>query len=205
MKLICVGGVSSGCGKTSVAALLISAFPRWAALKVTPCRPDGACPHARNCGACEPPEGGFEIVTDRAVLAQPDTDTSRLLAAGASRVVWLRALPECLPEALQSALAVLSDSCGVIVESTTAIPLVQGYRILVANERSREIKDSARACMAHVDLVVVNLMEPDTVPRGGGLDAAAAAPVVHLCAALPWRHALNRQFIELCRSAVYNV
>ena len=205
MKLICVGGVSSGCGKTSVASMLIRAFPGWAALKVTPCRPGQACPHARNCGACEPPEGGFEIVTDGAVLAQPDTDTSRLLAAGASRVLWLRSLAECLPQALQSALAVLSDSCGVVVESTTAIPLLQGYRILVTNGGSRDIKDSARACMAHVDLVVVNLMEPDTVPRGGGLDAAAAAPVVRLCAALPWRHASNREFIELCRSAVYNV
>ena len=128
MNMVCIGGLSSGCGKTSVACLLLKAFPGWAAAKVTPSRPDDVCPRGSHCDACRPPEGSYEVLFDAQIPERPGKDTSRFAEAGASRVAFVRALPGCLPAALEFTLAQLSGTPGVIVESTTAMPLVSGLR-----------------------------------------------------------------------------
>lgn len=202
MKTICIGSVSSGCGKTSVAELLLKAFPGWAALKVTPCRPDEACPSGRDCGACEPPADGFEIITDRNVLARPGKDTARLLKAGASRVIWVRSVPKSLSEALESALALLSDAPGVIVESTTAVPLFEGFRVVVTMNGAVEMKASAREALACADLIALNLTDSRPSALAVPTDVESAAPVVSLRASLPPSDPANREFVEICRCAV---
>jgi hypothetical protein len=200
LKLICVGGASSHCGKTAVAALLLRAFPGWAAVKITPSRPGEVCPHDQDCGACAPPDGDFEIIDDPAILAGRGKDTARFLEAGAERVLWIRALPESLPAALESALERLSEAPGVIVESTTAIPLLDGLKILVARGGVDEVKLSARRCLDRIDLVALNVPtgraagDPSSLLRNTG----RLVPVHPML--LPHDPA-NRAFIEACSSA----
>lgn len=200
MKLICIGGASAHCGKTAVAALLLRAFPGWAAIKVTPSRPGEVCPHGEDCGACAPPDDDFEIIDDPMTLASRGKDTARFLEAGADRVFWIRSLPESLPEALELALERLSDAPGVIVESTTAIPLLEGLNVLVARGDVDEVKPSARRCLGQIDLVALNtptgraVGDPSSLLRNVG----RVIPVHPML--LP-RDPANRAFIDVCSSA----
>lgn len=198
MKLICIGGASAHCGKTAVAALLLRAFPGWAAIKVTPSRPGEACPHGEDCGACTPPDGPFEIIADPVTLASPGKDTARFMEAGASRVLWIRALPESLPAALESALGLLSDAPGVIVESTTAIPLLDGLHILVARAGVAEVKDSARRCLDRIDVVALNTpASPGDCPSSLLENVGRIIPVYPM---RPHLDAANQAFLDACRA-----
>ena len=202
MKLICVGGCSSRSGKTSVACLLLRAFPGWAAMKVTPCRTDDVCPRGDDCGACEPPDGLYEVTIDAEIPERPRKDTGRFVEAGASHVAFVRALPKCLPAALESALDRLAGVSGVVVESTTVMPYVAGLRILVAREGFSEVKDSARKAAPLVDLFVVN-QEPDRVqaPDFAAVPLAEEVEgrIITACAALPAEHPRNKKLIDCCR------
>jgi len=202
VKLIGVGGLSSGCGKTAVACLLLKALPGWAAIKVTPCEAERACPHGRDCTACEPPEGEYEIVTDRTSLAAEGKDTARLLEAGAARVAWVRAIPENLPTALAVALDEFADAPGVIVESTSAMCFLDGLHVLVARADESEVKESARGCLDRVDLVAVN----SSSPTAGTLRLPQGLPrevlVVPVYPVLPPEHPLNERFLSAVRAAV---
>jgi hypothetical protein len=201
VKVICVGGLSSGCGKTSVVCMLLTAFPGWAAIKVTPSRADEVCPRGRDCEACQPPEGRFEVTIDEQTPL-PGKDTARFAEAGASHVVFVRGLPECLPEALWSAFDLLAGVPGVIVESTTAVPIVDGLRMLVAREGVSEAKDSARAAVGLIDLFVIN-QEPDAprLPRFESIPLVEEVEcrIVTACAALSPDHERNGDFITACR------
>lgn len=202
MKLICVGGLSSGCGKTSVVCLLLKALPGWGAMKVTPSRPDDVCPRGQDCDACQPPDGPYDVAIDEEIPERPGTDTSRFHDAGASHVAFVRALPECLPAALKYAFERLSGLPGVIIESTTAMPLIDGLRILVARQGRSEVKDSAHTAAGIADILAVN-QDAAGPSEGSSSDFpfAAQLPVkrITICASLPPEHSRNRDLIAECR------
>lgn len=212
MKLICVGGTWSSCGKTSMVEMLLRAFPGWAAIKVTPSRPDEVCPIGTCCGACAEPEGPYEVIIDPAILRDPGKDTARFLEAGASKVAWLRALPERLSEALQVALDGFGDVPGVIIESTTLIPHVSGLRIVVSPEGVWKLKDSVLNTAGSVDVLAVNhqAVEASDKPAATAGDAMADGVSRELrpgrsfevCAVRPPDVHPNAEFIGYCREAV---
>ena len=198
-RLICVGGLSSGCGKTSIVCLLLSALPGWAAVKLTPSRCDEVCPRGSECGACSPPDGGYEVTFDDRIPARAGSDTSRFAEAGASRVGFVRAIPDCLARALESTLAELAGAPGVIVESTTAMPLIKGLRLLVAREGWPEVKDSALIAAPHADMLIVNedqsdarrvACHPPSLPE-------FHCRCVHVCPALPYDHAEKQRLCQI--------
>ncbi|MCX6345419.1 MAG: hypothetical protein NT018_10175 [Armatimonadetes bacterium] len=216
MKLICVGGLSSGCGKTSVACLLLKALPGWGAMKVTPSRSDDVCPRGQDCEACQPPDGPYYVAIDSDIPERPEpvpiisgpvpivsgTDTSRFRDAGASHVAFVRALPECLPIALEYAFERLSDLPGVIVETTTAMPLIDGLRILVARQGRTEVKDSAHAVSGLADILAVNQDAASSVDGSSSdFPFAAGLPTkrITVCACLPPEHSCNQDLIAECR------
>lgn len=194
MKTICVGGTSSHCGKTALACLLLTALPGWAAVKVTTCRLDEACPRGDDCGACGAPESGYEVVTDRERLMLAGKDTARFIEAGTGPVVWLRALPEFLAEGLESALAQVAGAPGVVVESTTAIRYLGGLHIMVTQTGASDPKESARRCAGLIDLVAVNL-RPEQVGSARQARVQTGVPTIPVCAVLSKDHAVNRRFL----------
>lgn len=200
MRQIVVGGAWSSCGKTSVVELLLRALPGWSAIKVTPSRPDEICPLGTCCGACAAPEGPFEVSTDPAVLAQTGKDTARYLAAGASQVAWVRALPEALPAAMEAATAGFAPAPGVIVESTTLIPGSTGLRILVAASGRQDLKDSALRCAGAIDLLAVNRMDPDAGSEHPLRATLAPQAVLAVRAVAPGDDPANAAFVAYCRA-----
>lgn len=207
MRVICVGGVSSNCGKTSLVLLLSKVFPDWAVVKVTPSRLAGICPNERDCGACTPPDGPYEIITDVDALAAPGKDTARFLEAGVSRVLWIRSLPEHIPSALETGFAELSDAPGVILESTSSIQCVDGLRILTVRDSLDQIKASAREGFPKIDLVALNAPTGSVVSERviegiSMLSLGETTRIIPMCAMLPPEAPENQTFIEACRNAV---
>ena len=201
MKLICVGGLSSECGKTSVVCMLLRSLPGWAAVKVTPSRIEEACPRGRSCEACRIVDGRYEVTVDDGIPERPRKDTMRFHEAGAAHVGFVRALPEHLPEALNAAYKRLDGVRGVIVESTTMMPIIQGLRILTAKEGLYDVKDSARRAAGVTDILVVNRnagqsgkLELEKVP----LTQETSGRIMTVCASLALNDPSNIEFIEEC-------
>ena len=120
MKIITVSGAYSGIGKTTLIERLLKQLKDWSALKVTLIK-DGPCPRKIPCGICEKQDAVFTIVSARPIINQKGKDTRRMKAAGAKKVLWLKAKPAGLEEGLKKALARFKGSAGVVIEGTSVL------------------------------------------------------------------------------------
>lgn len=154
MKIITISGAQSGVGKTTVAERLLKAQKGWSALKVTVLH-KGACPIARDCGACEELDYKFSIISDKDVIEEDGKDTQRLKNAGAKKVLWLKARPEGLQAGLRQAISKLQGSKGIIIEGTSILKYLKpDLAIMVKKEASELFKPSAREALKKVDIVL---------------------------------------------------
>ena len=89
MSLVVVGGHSRNVGKTSVVAGLIAALPErdWTAVKITQYGHGVCSVNGESCG-CAVDEHTFALTEERDRAGKGDT--SRFLAAGARRSLWVR-------------------------------------------------------------------------------------------------------------------
>lgn len=125
VKIIVVSGQGSGVGKTYIAQKLLRCLKRWGALKITVSKQ--RCPHNKNCGICAGIKDSFSLIKDRKTINQPGKDTARLKAAGARKVLWLKAKPEGLKKGLSSALSEFVGCEGVIIEGTSVLKVIKPY------------------------------------------------------------------------------
>jgi molybdopterin-guanine dinucleotide biosynthesis protein len=145
VRIIAVGGCSSGVGKTSVVCRLLEALPSWGALKTTPVAGLQAI-------------RGYALLRDESKLGRAGSDTARYFAAGAPEVAWLQYARGGLPAGLAEALPFFHDCPGVVVEGNSAVPhLPPSLVVLVARGDRVEIKDSAHAILPSADYVVINV------------------------------------------------
>ncbi|MGH9775473.1 MAG: hypothetical protein ACRD50_11060 [Candidatus Acidiferrales bacterium] len=159
-KMLVIGGHSRSVGKTSLAVDLMRAFPQvtWTAVKITQYG-HGVCSiNGENCG-CTPEEHTASLDEDRD--RSGTTDTSRFLAAGARRALWLRAkqgrLAEGLPM-LREALVALDSRNGefTIVESNSLLKYLRPRLYLVVlDAETPDFKDSAREVLDRADAFVL--------------------------------------------------
>ena len=163
-RLVVVGGQASKVGKTSLVVDIIKAFPEqeWAAVKISPLRNE-LMPAEDHSGIEAESEGPFviQIENDRA----GSTDTSRFLAAGARKSVWVRASEDGLPSGLPALANVLRDAGYVIVESTRIAKFwVPDIFIMVLDPRKMDIKGSAQDLAALADVFVFRSRPPERGP-----------------------------------------
>jgi hypothetical protein len=153
--LVVVGGHSSKIGKTAVAAGLIRKMRgmNWTALKITqsgshPCaRPEGEC-------GCEPEPGQPFSLSEE--YEASDTDSGRLLAAGAERSFWLRVPATEFGRADGVLKKILRQSENVIVESTSVVDLVEPDAFLMVVDFScEEFKASSIRFLDRADGIVL--------------------------------------------------
>ena len=155
MRVLGVGGTSSGVGKTAVVCLLLEALPGWGTLKTSVYR-------GNDPTRDEPLPEGFEIIHDPAVLDRYGTDTARYGGAGSARVRWLRSERDGLAEGIEQALALFTDLPGVIVEGNSfAVHRRPDAFVVVVRPGLDEIKESAWEIRA--DWWVVNGRGPGPV------------------------------------------
>lgn len=168
MKLISVAGASSRAGKTAAAVTVLQALGPGTAAAVKFTTTDDvfeACPRGTPCVVCDI-DVPFRIVVDAAVLRQPGTDTDRLSAAGARRVVWAISKASAAEQAWAAVVRLLNDEAAVVMEGSTVVGLARPHHLVfvahpfLAPERW---KATSGPLLAQADLAVVN--RPTGEPR----------------------------------------
>ncbi len=154
-RFLVVGGQSRNVGKTSLACSLIRAMPErgWTAVKITQfghgiCSADG-----KPCDcAVDSMEHPFALTAERNDDGR--SDTSRLLAAGAREVLWLRVAQGRLSEAMPALERRLAECDHVLIESNSVVDFLRpDVYVTVLDERVEDFKASARRLLARADAV----------------------------------------------------
>lgn len=161
MSLVCVAGACSRSGKTALAVTLLQARPAEPALAVKFTTADDVferCPRGTSCVVCDI-DAPFRIVEDPTTLRQAGTDTARLLAAGARRVVWTIAKASHAAPAWRATQERLRGAKHVVIEGSTVVDLARPDALFfVAHPflSPARWKATSGALVARADAVVVN-------------------------------------------------
>ncbi len=156
MSILVIGGHSRSVGKTSVVAGLIAALPEfhWTALKITQyghgiCSADGQ--------ACDCATGDHSWAITEEKNRAGDSDTSRFLAAGASRVWWVRTEQGRMAEAMPSLREKLKTAENVIVESNSILKFIRPDMYLtVLDPSTADFKTSAREFLDRASAAILH-------------------------------------------------
>jgi hypothetical protein len=177
VALVSVAGASSRAGKTSLAVGLLRALPPSAAVAVKFTTTEDVferCPRGTACVVCDI-DVPFRIVTDPLVLDEPGTDTARLGAAGARRVIWAISRASAV-RAAWSRVAEMAEGL-VVMEGSTIVDVAKPDLLLfvahpfLAPERWKTTSD---ALVARADAVVVNRPAAETREPAPEVQAALA-------------------------------
>lgn len=154
MSLVVVGGHSRNTGKTSIAAGLIAALPRynWTAMKITQ-HGHGICSAVGEpCDCAVEYDHPYAISEETAPGA---TDSARFLAAGARRSFWLRTAVGQLGAAVAVIREILDSSENLIVESNSILQFWKPDLYIVALDFGiADFKASALRYLDRADCVV---------------------------------------------------
>jgi molybdopterin-guanine dinucleotide biosynthesis protein A len=158
--MLMIGSAGAKVGKTELACEILREFGKSVdiiGIKVTAIKQkDGQCPRGGlGCGVCSSLEGDFCITEETNTKSQKDT--ARLLAAGASRVFWLRVLKSHLKEGLTALLDIIGPNAISICESNSLRHVVEPGLFLVVRGRNSKIwKNSAGDVKKYADRIVVS-------------------------------------------------
>jgi molybdopterin-guanine dinucleotide biosynthesis protein A len=156
--MLMIGSASANVGKTELACAILRRFGKRhniVGIKVTTIKDkDGQCPRGgKGCGVCSSLEGNFCITEE--FNKNSGKDTSRLLAAGAGRVFWIRALKEHLSEAITALLDIIGSETVSICESNSLRQVIEpGLFLMVRNNDLDFWKSSARHVRKYADGIV---------------------------------------------------
>ena len=174
MAIVVVGGNSRSVGKTSVVAGLIARLPEfhWTAFKITQyghgfCTADGKPCQCQTEDSCV----AMNAEHDRT----SGTDTSRFLASGAERSIWVRTRIGMLAEAMPKIEKEIRASENAILESNSILEFLRpDLYLTVLDPAIADFKDSARRFLGRADAVLLSssgsgtaagLTAPDDKPR----------------------------------------
>jgi len=158
-NILMIGSAGANVGKTELACALIRKFSRdrnIVGVKVTTIKAkDGQCPRGgEGCGVCSSLEGEFCITEE--TNSDSDKDTTRLLAAGASQVFWLRIMNTHLEEGLRALMDIIGHNTVSVCESNSLRQVVKpGLFLIVKGRDSRAWKSSAQQVKEYADRIVV--------------------------------------------------
>jgi len=158
--MLMIGSAGINAGKTILACEVIKKFCKntnITGVKVTTIKAkDGKCPRGgRGCGVCSSLDGNFCITEE--LKRNSSKDTSRLLAAGASRVFWLRVMRSHLKQGLTALLSIMGPDAISVCESNSLRHVVEpGLFLMVTAPNLKKWKASAQDVRRYVDKVVVS-------------------------------------------------
>ena len=164
--MLLVGSTARNTGKTT---FCLAFLDKWKdkfdiiGLKVTTIREGkGICHHGNDgCGACTSFSGNYEIIEE--TNKSGGKDTSKLLAAGAKKVFWIRALTGYVQEALDVFMTQFSSKHIIVCESNALIGFVTpGVSVLMHRNSVAKIKPSADFFLKRADFVC-DISEPSNI------------------------------------------
>jgi len=155
MAVVVVGGHTRNIGKTSVVAGLIAAMPEmhWTAFKITQFG-HGVCSANGEPCDCETADHTIAISEERE--RESGTDSSRYLAAGAIRSLWVRTRVGQLAEAMPRMRKEIAAAENAIVESNSILRFMRpDVFVSVLDPGTKDFKESAKRYLDRADAVVV--------------------------------------------------
>jgi hypothetical protein len=156
MSLVVIGGHSRSVGKTSVVAGLISVLPEfsWTAAKITQYG-HGIC--SANGEACDCATGDHSWAITEERDRSGESDTSRFLLAGASRVFWVRTEQGRLAEAMPTLRDRLAQSRNIIIESNSILKFLRpDLYLTILDPDTTDFKKSAQEFLDRADAVILH-------------------------------------------------
>jgi hypothetical protein len=158
-SLLMIGAAHRNAGKTGFACAVIrrqaAAYPI-TAVKVTSVEAQqGLCPRGGDgCGTCASLDGAF-CLSEEKQTDQPK-DTSRLLQAGAVRVLWLRVRREHLADGAAALVEAIPAGTLVVCESNSLRQVIEPGVFLVTRRADDPSVKPSCAAVAHLaDRVLV--------------------------------------------------
>jgi hypothetical protein len=154
MKLVVVGGQLRKVGKTSVVAGLVRGLNSlaWTAVKISH---HGGDADSQDTQSADDLPAHLDFLWSEEKDPSGHDDTSRYLAAGARRALWLRARGGTLAQALPGLLKALEGDEHVIIESNSILAFLKpAVFLFVIDESRRELKASARQFLPRADALV---------------------------------------------------
>ena len=155
MAIVVVGGHTRNIGKTSVVAGLIAALPEmhWTAMKITQFG-HGMCSANGEPCECETAEHMVAVSEERD--GGSGTDSSRYLAAGAVRSLWVRTRQGDLAEAMPRIRKELERAENVVIESNSILRFLRpDIYLSVLDPETADFKESAKRYLDRADAVLV--------------------------------------------------
>jgi len=155
MAIVVVGGHSRNIGKTSVVEGLIRELPKmhWTAFKVTQFGHGMCSANGEPCD-CETAEHMVAVSEERETAS--GTDSSRYLAAGAVRSLWVRTRTGDLAEAMPRIRKELEKVENAVIESNSILRFLRPDLYLsVLDPTVADFKDSARLYLDRADAILV--------------------------------------------------
>jgi len=165
MATVVVGGHTRNIGKTTLAAQIIAAFPElaWTAMKITQYG-HGVC--SANGEPCDCATADHTIAVSEERNRESGTDTSRMLVAGAHRVLWVRTQQGELQQAMPRIRKEIAATENVLLESNSVLRFMKpDVYVAVLDPAVADFKSSALRYLDRADAIFV--------PGGTGLDSPA--------------------------------
>lgn len=196
MALVVVGGHSRSVGKTSIVAGLISALPEydWTAVKITQYG-HGVC--SANGEPCDCATGDHSWAISEERDRSGESDTSRFLIAGASRVFWVRTEQGRLAEAIPSLRKHLENARNAIIESNSVVKFLRpDLYLTILNPATEDFKTSAKQFLDRADAVILHEANGAPAWESISLKPVADRPIFRI-APPPY---LTPEIVEFVRS-----
>jgi molybdopterin-guanine dinucleotide biosynthesis protein A len=158
--MLLIGSAGANVGKTQLACALINKFGKdqdIVGIKVTTITAkDAQCPRGGwGCGVCSSLEGDFCIMEETG--SSSGKDTARLLAAGASRVFWLRVMETHLKEGTVALFDIIGPDAISVCESNSLRQVIEPALFLMVEGRHlKEWKSSAWNVKEYADRIVTS-------------------------------------------------
>jgi hypothetical protein len=176
MALVVIGGHSRSVGKTSVVAGLIAALPEysWHAMKITQFG-HGVC--SRNGELCDCATADHSWSISEEPDRSGESDTSRFLIAGATKVWWVRTQQGRLAEAMPTIRRRIAESENVIVESNSILKFIRpDIYVTVLDPTVEDFKKSAQEFMDRADAVILHDVDGSPAWHGVSLKVVEGRP-----------------------------
>jgi len=180
MALVVIGGHSRDVGKTSVVAGLIAALREfdWTAVKITQYG-HGVCSANGEPCDCATPDHAWAITEEHD--RSGESDTSRFLIAGATRVFWARTEQRRLAEAMPTLRKRLAGARNVIIESNSVMKFVRPELYLtVLDPATSDFKNSAREFLDRANAVILHATTGGVEWQSVSLKPVADRPIFRI-------------------------
>lgn len=165
MAVVVVGGHTRNIGKTTLAAQILAATRNmhWTAMKITQY---GHSVCSANGEACDCSDPDHPVAVSEERDATSGTDTSRMLVAGAERVLWVRTQQGSLVEAMPRIRKEIGSHANVLIESNSVLRFLKpDVYVAVLQPAVADFKASALRYLDRADALFV--------PDGTSLDDPA--------------------------------